>query len=160
MIWRDDDVGAKTKLHWLAAVDDVFQRYRTPHTIAVMASGLDSRPDLVSLIRERRMIVQLHCWKHDKLAADEAARAQLWDAMDMLADLFGKVPTVLYPPWNETSPELERDAAALGLTVSTSKVSLDQFIRAGGDVRERVVNFHHWDVCEALMLEPALRLAS
>lgn len=155
MIWRDDDIGQNTRLDVLTAVDDVFQRHSKPHTIAVIASGIDTRPDLIDLIRERRMIVQLHCWEHDDLSVDAAARCELARAADLLESLFVR-PTVLYPPWNRTSPELEEVAAYLGLTVSHKKVSLSQYVRVKGDVNENVVNFHHWHVPDVLLLERAI----
>jgi peptidoglycan/xylan/chitin deacetylase (PgdA/CDA1 family) len=159
IIWRDDDIGKRTKVDVLGAVNDIFQRYGTPHTIAIMAAGLDERPDLVDLIVERGMIVQLHCWDHEDLTRPEH-RADLPRALDMAERLFGKRPTVLYPPWNRTDAELDAFAARLGLTVSTVKLSLEQYIRARGDVDEDVVNFHHWHVPEAVLLEQALRIAA
>lgn len=159
IIWRDDDVGQNTRLDVLTAVDDIFQRYALPHTIAVIASGLDARQDLIDLIRDRRMIVQLHCWEHDDLSIDPDARADLERAMDLLGRLFDR-PTVLYPPWNRSSAELEEKAATLGLTVSHKKVSLSQYIRVKGGIAEDVVNFHHWHVPDAVLIEPALRIAT
>lgn len=157
--WRDDDIGAGTKLDVLAAVDDVFQKYAVPHTIAVMAAGMDRRPDLVELIRERRMIVQLHCWNHDDLTTWQA-QSDLSAAVEMIDTLFGARPSILYPTWNRSNSALEVVARGLGLTVSTAKISIEQYLRAGGDVAEDVVNFHHWHVPEAVLLEPALKLAS
>lgn len=157
--WRDDDIGRRTKVEVLAAVNDVFQRYRVPHTIAIMAAGLDERPDLVALIKERGMLVQLHCWTHEDLTRTEH-RAQLPRAMDMAEQLFGVRPTVLYPPWNRSDRYLEEFAMQLGLTVSAAKISIEQYIRAGGDVAEDTVNFHHWHVPEAVLIEPALRIAT
>lgn len=160
MIWRDDDIGVDTMVATLAAIDDLFQKYQVPHTIAVMAAGMDKRPDLVRLIRERGMLVQLHCWTHLDLTTRPAARGQLAQAADLLADLFGYRPTVLYPPWNRCNAAVIAAATAIGLTVSSQKITLQQFIRAGGDVCEDVINFHHWFPPEALQLEPALRLAT
>jgi peptidoglycan/xylan/chitin deacetylase (PgdA/CDA1 family) len=157
--WRDDDIGKHTKVDVLGAVDDVFQRYRIAHTIAIMAAGLDERPDLVDMIKERRMLVQLHCWTHEDLTLPEH-RDELPRAMDMAERLFGARPTVLYPPWNRSDPALEEFAAQIGLTVSTAKISIEQFIRAGGDVVEDTVNFHHWHVPEAVLIERALRIAT
>src|SRR5690348_14081544 len=121
MIWRDDDIGAAqvnragqvvqgTKVSDLIAADDLFQRYGIPHTIAVMAKGIETRPDLVELIVDRRMQVQLHCWTHDDLTVDDIARADLERARDVLAEIFGFPPTVLYPPWNRSSEEVARVA--------------------------------------------------
>lgn len=160
MIWRDDDIGVDTNLDTLRVVDDIFQRYNTRHTVAIMAAGMDGRPDLVQLIRDRGMLVQLHCWTHHDLTANKAARGELKQAAELVADLFGARPTVLYPPWNRSSPVVVRCAAELGMTVSTHKITLAAYIRAGGDVQEQVVNFHHWHVPEALLLEPALQLAA
>lgn len=166
IIWRDDDIGARTRVDVLAAVDDIFQRHGARHTIAVMAAGIDKRPDLVELILARNMDVQLHCWRHgdrrehDNLADSAPARADLAQAADMLELVFGKRPTILYPTWNRVSPELEEAAAALGLRVSAAKISLDQFIRAGGDVAEDVVNFHYWHVPDVAQLDTALRIAA
>jgi peptidoglycan/xylan/chitin deacetylase (PgdA/CDA1 family) len=158
-IWRDDDVGRRTKLDVLTAVDDVFQQYKARHTIAVMAEGLDSRPELVDLIIQRGMDVQLHCWKHDDLTT-EPAQADLLRAVEMLEQLFGARPTVLYPPWNRADSSLCRKAAELGMIVSAAKISLDQYLRFNGDVGEQVVNFHHWYVPEAMQLERALKIAA
>lgn len=155
IIWRDDDVGQNTRLDVLQSVDDVFQRHSKPHTIAVIASGIETRTDLVKLIRDRRMIVQLHCWEHDDLSVDAAARGELERAVDLLGSLFAR-PTVLYPPWNRSSSELEDAAARLGLAVSFRKVSLSQYVRVNGSVSENVVNFHHWHVPDVLLLERAL----
>lgn len=159
MIWRDDDIGANTRIEDLAAVDDIFQRYRVPHTIAVMAAEMDTRPDLVAFILKRQMIVQLHCWNHDDLAESRRGRRELPQAVALLKSLFGKPPTVLYPTWNRISPELAEVAAELGLVVSYEKISLEQFIRCDGDVVEPVCNFHYWSVSDALQIEPALRIA-
>jgi len=126
MIWRDDDIGAAqvnhagqsvpgTKLADLLAVDDLFQRYGVPHTIAVMASGLETRPDLIDMICERRMNVQLHCWTHDDLTVDAVARDDLERARDLLAELFGHPPAVLYPPWNRSNDLVVEAAARLGI---------------------------------------------
>lgn len=158
MIWRDDDIGQNTRLDVLQAVDDLFVQYGTAHTIAVIASGIDTRPDLIDLIRERRMIVQLHCWEHDDLSVDASARGELRRAVDLLSSMFDR-PRVLYPPWNRTSPELETAAADVGLTVSFKKVSLSQYVRVDGGISEDVVNFHHWHVPDVLYLERALKIA-
>lgn len=158
MIWRDDDVGCGTRIADMIAIDDLFQTYRQPHTIAVMADRMDTRPDLVEFIRERGMLVQLHCWTHDDLR--HKGREDLPRAVAMIEGLFGAPPTILYPPWNRTNADVEAAAAALGMVVSTGKLSLDQYIRAGGDVAEDTVNFHHWYVPEALLLERALQIAA
>jgi peptidoglycan/xylan/chitin deacetylase (PgdA/CDA1 family) len=161
MIWRDDDVGKDTRLADLIAIDDLFQTYRIPHTVAIMAEGMDTAPELVDFIIERQMLVELHCWTHHDLRYDHhRQRTNLAQAVAMIERLFGKRPTVLYPPWNRTNADVVKAAGALGLKVSTEKLSLAQYIRAGGDVAEDTINFHHWFVPEALLLERALSIAA
>lgn len=160
MIWRDDDVGRHSRLEGLAAVDDMLREYGTRHTVAVIANEVRTKPPLIRLIRERRMDVQLHCWDHDDLTQSTLAREQLPAAVQVIEDLFGMRPTVLYPPWNRSSPEVEAAAAALGLSVSWQKISLAQYIRAGGDVAERVINLHYWAPEDVVLLERALRIAT
>lgn len=159
MIWRDDDIGADTRIATLEAVDDLFQRFGLPHTIAVIAKDLDTRPDLIAFIRERRMVVQLHCWDHNDLTVDATARDDLALAVEMLERHLTR-PTVLYPPWNRSTPEVEAAAADLGLIVSHRKLSLSQYIRADGDVDCDVVNFHFWYPPEFPQLEQALQIAT
>ena len=169
IVWRDDDVGCAhinragiaipgTKLADLLAVDDMLRRHGKAHTIAVIACGLAGNRELVELIRAREMVVQLHCWKHDDLTANAQARTDLERAADAIFELFDARPTVLYPPWNRSSREVEEAAAALGMTVSHRKVSLDQYVRAGGDVDVPTVNFHHWHVPDVILLDRALSL--
>lgn len=158
MIWRDDDISAKTKLDQLCTVDDCFQREGVPHTIAVIAYRIETNAALVHAIRERGMLVQLHAWIHEDLTTHAAARDALPLAVDRLTEVFGARPTVLYPPWNRSNATVEAMAASLGLTVSTQKISIDQYLRYKGEVDEDVLNFHYWDDDELALLPSALRL--
>lgn len=159
MIWRDDDIlFHRHRIDELLAIDDVFQRYGCLHTIAIIAETLT--PELGAIIRERGMSAQLHCWAHDDLSIDRAAVAQLPQAIARIEDLVGTRPTVLYPTWNKVSPMLLDAAAALGLTVSWKKISLEQYIRCDGDVAESTVNFHYWDAGDAALIGQALEIAT
>jgi peptidoglycan/xylan/chitin deacetylase (PgdA/CDA1 family) len=160
-IWRDDDVWYKTtgeKLDQFLRVDDHFQKYQVPHTLAVLAAHLDENQPLVDAIKERRMLVQLHAWHHDDLSVSSEARLDLVDAIKMLERLFGARPTVLYPPWNRTSVELDAAAKVLGLQVRCHKISLQQYIRFEGDTFEDTVNFHFWDESEFDLIPKALAI--
>ena len=158
MIWRDDDILHRGfGLEPLLLVDDCLQAAGVVHTIAIIARTLT--PALARVILERRMSAQLHCWDHDDLAVHAEARAQLAEAVARIEDLIGVRPTTLYPPWNRTSGALEAAAAALGLTVSAEKISLEQFIRVSGDVPEAsVVNFHYWFPPDREALTQALKV--
>jgi peptidoglycan/xylan/chitin deacetylase (PgdA/CDA1 family) len=155
MIWRDDDVPRGRRIRTLLITDDVLQRFGQTHTVAIIAADLTSK--VAAAIRERSMVAQLHCWAHDDLTETPAARERLGDAVEKIADLTGQRPTVLYPPWNRTNEAVELAAAALGLRVCAEKLSLDQYIRFKGDVREDVVNFHHWSREDRKALRRAMR---
>lgn len=159
MIWRDDDILWKAStLEQLLRVDDLLKQYRQPHTIAILAESLT--PAIANVIVERRMIPQLHAWQHDDLSVDAKARGELAQAITKIEELCGRRPMVLYPPWNRTSPALEAVARELGLIVSSVKLSLEQYIRADGDVDCETINFHYWADEDVAQLEPALRIAT
>jgi peptidoglycan/xylan/chitin deacetylase (PgdA/CDA1 family) len=162
IIWRDDDIlwggdsqSSAGPLSRLAQVDDLFQKYGLTHTVAVLASTLT--PDVVALVKERRMDVQLHAWKHDDLSVDAKARGELPMAVKRIEDLFGITPTTLYPPWNRVSRPLRNAARALGLTVSHEKVSLGSYLEYAHVHSDLVINFHYW-ADEVESLEPAMQL--
>lgn len=157
IIWRDDDVLLKPReFGKLLAVDDVLRRHAKVHTIAVIAETLTR--ELGAAIRERGMSAQLHCWSHEDLSEDADAIAMLPRAVAKMEDMIGVRPTVLYPPWNRTSPALEGAASKLGLAVSWRKISLEAYIRCGGQCEEDTVNFHFWHASDVALLEEALRL--
>lgn len=158
MIWRDDDIGARNDRDQLLRVDDAFQAVGLPHTVACVMEGLVEKPAIIKAILDRRMVPQLHCWDHEDLTTSPKSLAALGMAIKAMEHLLGVRPTVLYPPWNRTSEPVRQVAAELGLTVSTEKISLSQFLRAGGEVREDTVNFHYWDAEEARQIGEALRL--
>lgn len=159
MIWRDDDIlKNRASLRALLDVDDLLQRHGQIHTVAIIASTLT--PELAAIIRARGMSAQLHCWKHDDLSVNPAARAQLAAGVAKIADLIGVRPTILYPTWNRTSAALMRAAAELGLIVCHQKISLEQYIRFEGDVDEPIVNFHYWHEPDRGALAEALAIAT
>lgn len=158
LIWRDDDISAQTKARDLLLADDILQAEGLRHTVAVIAKDLDDHVELIDAIRERRMDVQLHCWTHDDLTVDRESLRNLASGVEMIEQVFGIRPTVLYPPWNRADGCVRDMAASLGLTVSNQKVSLSQFIRVDGDVTERVVNFHYWSASERKQLAEAVRI--
>ena len=137
----------------LLRADDILQRYGQKHTVAIIASTLTDK--VAAAIRDRGMVAQLHCWDHDDLSIDADAVAELPMAVARIEDMTDQRPTVLYPPWNRTSPMLEDAAAELGMTVSAKKISLTQYIKG---VRGLPVNFHFWHEPDVNLLPKALAL--
>ncbi len=156
MIWRDDDIlWEDYGLDVLLKADDLFQQYGRLHTVAILADRLT--PEVAAAIRDRKMSAQVHAWHHDDLSTDAHAIGQLRQARDLIADLIGVMPTVLYPPWNKTGPAMEQEAAKLGLRVSARKTSLSHYLKVKGQTTHDTINFHYW-APEMALLEPALQL--
>ena len=69
-VWRDDDIAVDTtglRLRQLLEVDDLFQHYNVPHTVAVIVENLWRNPEVIATILRRGMVPQLHGWNHDDL---------------------------------------------------------------------------------------------
>lgn len=164
MIFRDDDISCFTNLEDFKRVHDLFIKYETVHTIAVIAKDIEKHPELVNYIKiyqENGLIdVQLHCWDHVDLTKgnESAIMIDLENASFKLREVLGIMPEILFPPWNKHDDRLDRIADSLCLKVSSKKISLSQYIKAGGDVDCETINFHYWSPQEVMFLETALSI--
>lgn len=159
MIFRDDDISHTTDIALFKRVHKYFKDAVMMHTIALIVKDIETNPKLVEYIKRENIDVQIHCFTHYKLTEDiEQAELDIPLCIETIEKLFGERPTVLYPPWNNTTEELNELAESFGLKVSTKKISLDQYLRCDGEVDEEVINFHYWAQQETILLEPALKL--
>lgn len=159
MIFRDDDISYRTKLENFKKVHELFEQCNVVHTIALMAKDIEKAPDLIAFINSKNIDVQLHCWDHIDLTLNhDRVKEHLQQGIDCIKKQFNKTPTILYPPWNLTDSTVNSIAQELGLTVCADKISLNQYLRARGDVKEKVINFHSWDNGDYAMLQEALRI--
>jgi peptidoglycan/xylan/chitin deacetylase (PgdA/CDA1 family) len=160
--FRDDDIGYDTILSELVEAHSFFIKHGVTHTVAVEAFGMDTaqaKPIVKYLKSAEGFDIQLHCLTHVNLAEDiDRTYKELTAALRIMTKVFSRKPTILYPPWNKSSPELEKAAATLGLEVSWEKISLEAYIRCNGGVAEPVVNFHYWEPTERAMLDRALTI--
>lgn len=159
MRFRDDDISRKTKVAELDHVHSLFVKHGVVHTVAVIAEDLWKNVSVVRYLEDPLFDVQLHCWAHNDLTVlqdEKRLRDHLEFGCRMIESLFGKRPSTLFPPWNRADQRLIEVAAVCGLKVSKDKVSLQQYIRAGGDAGDADVNFHYWDKTEAGLIEHAL----
>jgi peptidoglycan/xylan/chitin deacetylase (PgdA/CDA1 family) len=160
MIFRDDDIAVGTKMPEFEMVHDIFEKYGVKHTIAVICRDIDKNKELVDYINSHELIIpQFHCLDHlpytDK---HDLVRDQFREGVKIFEDAFGVKPTVFYPPWNLVDPWLVNVAIEFGMRADHEKISLHQYIRAGGGVAEDTVNFHYWHHRDKFLLEPALRI--
>jgi peptidoglycan/xylan/chitin deacetylase (PgdA/CDA1 family) len=160
LIWRDDDIHWSTDLAQFIRVHELFNKYDAVHTIAVIAKDIDKNQELVEYIKSQPNIdIQLHCWEHISFTHNlDILKEDLKQGIKKLEDVFGKKPTILYPPWNNTNDKVERIANLLGLKVSNIKVGISFYLKAVGKVDEETVNFHNWSVGDCIFLEQALQL--
>lgn len=107
--------------------------------------------------------IQLHGWAHEmygELPYGEVYK-QLAASLYMMDKLFGIKPTVWYPPWNNTSPEMEKAASEFGLKVNAESHDISSFIREmkDGDFKGNVVYYHLWNYTEAAQIDDMIKYA-
>lgn len=151
--FRNDDVGKDTDLKLFKQVHSLFIKYNVLHTVALICNGIESNKPLVKYLKyevdKGRIDIQVHCYDHFDFCINPAQLSEdLPKSVEIITTLFGKRPTILFPPWNKSNPIVERIAGQNGLRVSNQKISLSQYLRG---VRGEVINYHSWsDECKDL----------
>ena len=163
IIWRNDDIGEKTVLSELEEVHNALLKAGKVHTIALITKGMAKNKEVVQFIKDHvsEFSIQVHCHSHEKpltKLTEKQLEDDLEKAVNYVVKNFGVKPNTVYPPWNLTSALLVEVAGRLGLTVSSEKVSLSQYIRVAGDIGEDVINFHSWNKEERGLLVKALAI--
>jgi len=107
--------------------------------------------------------IQLHGWAHDhyhEMEVDFIIR-DISAAIHWSEKLFGKKPTIWYPPWNAISTNMERAALLLGLKIDNESNNIQKFIREmeTGTFKGHSVYFHGWKNEEMLLFPKMLELA-
>lgn len=159
MIFRDDDISHMTDLSVFSRVHEMFERACVVHTVALIMQDLDKNMELVKYLCSHTCLnMQLHCWQHVDLTTEPQLDEHMDKAVAQYYKLFGGPLRVLYPPWNKSDDRVVAAARKHHLEVRPDKISLQQYIRVRGDVKEKVVNFHYWAPAEQIMIEPALAI--
>lgn len=161
-VMRDDDVGITTKLSKFQFVHEIFQKFKVKHTLALITKDIEKNEELVNYLNKYRdeFDLQLHCYEHfDYSELDEGElRLQFTEGLRKFIKLDFDTPTIWYPSWNRTSDLSNQIAAEFNLIPKPGKVSIDQYIRFNGDVKEDTVNFHYWYEPEVNDLYRALKI--
>jgi len=106
---------------------------------------------------------QLHCWCHDKYSEyvdfNYIVR-NLAAAIFFCQKLFNHTPTIWYPPWNETTPDMEKAAEIVGLKIDNESNDIQKFIREvkAGTFKGHSVYFHSWKWQEMESFEEMIKL--
>ncbi len=157
---RDDDIDVHTKLSNLKKIHELFKKYNTVHAIAVICDKIEKNIEVVNYIKSEPLFeIWAHGWNHvDYRQLDEGSIINhIVKCKLKLLEVFGVVPTHFAPPWNWTSPTLEKVCEKYGMKVSHEKISLLQYLKSS--TTDALINIHHWsDECDDL--EDALKKSS
>ena len=104
--------------------------------------------------------IQFHCWEHKpylEMDPNEIIK-EVAASLYFINKLFGKTPTVWYPPHNVASPRMEMIAKEFGLKVNTGHLGIEEFVKGGGKINETIENihFHGWANHEMLFFDRML----
>ena len=160
MIFRDDDIGAITDVRKFAYVHAIFHDYRVTHTIAVITKDIQKNERLVQYIKDYQsgISIQLHCEEHFPHTDNQRSRDSILNGKKTIEDVFGISPVYWFPPWNKSTEGLAEYCKEIGLIAKPIKISLDQYMRVEGAVKEDVINFHYWHEPEVNDLYRALEI--
>lgn len=159
--WRDDDGGILTKAYRFQFVHEIFQKYRVIHTLALIMKDIEKNKELISYILsyKNEFNIQLHCWEHFDHGNDfEQAKESIFKGKKAIKDIFGVEAAIFFPPWNSCTQEIKEFCKSIGMLAMPEKISIEQYIKVNGDVKEEVVNFHGWHQPEVNDLHKALKI--
>lgn len=161
IVFRNDDLSRFTDLNQFRQVHELFIRYKTMHTVAVICRDLDQHTELIDYINNNRELIdiQFHCADHVDFTLNiPILNEQFEYGKTMLKKVFGVMPTVYYPTWNKVNAHTMDIAQRHGLETSYLKVSMEYYLKHLGSVMYPVVNFHSWHEPERFLLEPCLKI--
>lgn len=107
--------------------------------------------------------IQLHGWCHDDYSKlpkwrmyDDIQKARL-----KAVELFGKEPTIWFPPWNVYSDDMKEIADLQSLTIDNESNDISKFIREmkAGSFKGHSVYFHLWSHSEAKQIDEMIQYA-
>ena len=104
--------------------------------------------------------IQLHGWAHDeydKMSYEEIVR-DLSAAFLHFQSMFKKYPTVWYTPWNRRSPDMDKAANLMGMTISNESWDIARFIREKDTFDGSTVYFHLWNKNEREKIPETLKI--
>lgn len=163
MIFRDDDISHLTKVEEFKKVHEFFNEYKCIHTIALLTKDIRKNPELIDYIKSQDNInVQVHSYEHIDFAlvSEEEVRNQLNTSFNIITNIFGKTPTIFYPPFNAVNDRVIEIAKECGLETSYEKSSCVYYIRHNGNIAQKVINFHYADYIESILIGVCLKIYS
>ena len=149
-IFRDDDIyltksersGQIYDFKAFKVVHEMLAEAGKIHTLAIIASEIDTYPELTKYILERKkeFAFGVHGWEHsDYLRWNmEIVKKDLQKAKDKIEETFDTECFWFFAPWNRFNNDLILTAREVGLNLNTNYLLPDQPIQKG------VLCFHYW----------------
>ena len=165
VIVRSDDFDFRMDTSDYISVHEEFLKRNLIETVGLQFAQFDRlgnfRPELIEYMKNTpNYDLQIHGWQHDKYSEMEYTHIvrDLAAAKYMCYSLFGKVPTVWYPPWNCYSDKMKEAADNLSMTIDNESYDIAKFIREvkAGSFTGHSFYFHAWQKPEKDLLPEAL----
>jgi peptidoglycan/xylan/chitin deacetylase (PgdA/CDA1 family) len=157
MIIRHDDLDFRMDTAEYIAVHELFIKAGITETAVLQFAQFGNlgnfREDLISyMLSTPCWDFQLHGWQHDeydKMSYTDIIR-DLSASINLCKKLFGRAPTVWYPPWNRESEDMKKAAEFFGLGFSNESNDISKFIREAKEGRfvGTTLYFHAWNKSE------------
>jgi peptidoglycan/xylan/chitin deacetylase (PgdA/CDA1 family) len=167
IIIRSDDFDFRLDTKDYIAVHEEFLKRDLIETVNLQFAQFDRlgnfRPELIEYMKNTpNYDFQIHGWQHDKYSEMELAHVvrDLAAAKYFCWGMFGKLPTIWYPPWNCYSENMKTAADSLGMTIDNESYDIAKFIREvkSGEYTGHSFYFHAWQKPERELLTEALDL--
>lgn len=142
-LFRDDDISVTTDIGLLIKAHELVTDYGGRHAVALLMKDLwDNKEVWLWLMTTPNLVVGLHGWTHRDYSVLQSTEiiADIELSLTYWREHIGAYPEApqidtFFPPWNRSSPALERACYATGL-------KLDTRWKKDSDV----YGFHSWEL--------------
>jgi len=165
-IIREDDFDPRYSFATVKNTHELFLQKNLIHTLAIQAKrheGVGHTQEVIDYINSTsNWDIQLHGWDHDRYSD--------WKYNDIVRDLFAgigycqqmfkRVPTVFYPPWNCESNVLKQACQYVGLQFNNNCAYIMSYTNTPESYQDKnVIYFHNWDLNNSKALPKLLDMA-
>ena len=163
IILRCDDFDPRITLDVLKPLHEEFIKHNVPMTIAVnnlMGHRIGFDEDVIQYVNNMtHWDIQLHGFEHDRywsMPPHYVYRDIYANLMLTKRDFINSNPTILYPPWNESSKDLVDVCEKLGLEVRTENETLREFVEWNKRNKTDTYVWHWWNFDDRDIIPKAL----
>ncbi len=112
---------------------DLLARHALRATFFVLGSAAAEHPDIMRRIVADGHALGNHSWDHPMLPElpEAARRLQLARTSTLIEQITGSAPDLFRPPYGATSPQLEQEAADLGMSTQLWDIDTEDWSQPG-----------------------------